>query len=509
MSLFFLAHARTCAARLLDRRVHTAHTHPTAIVGPVPTVLGRSHGCNPSTVCPSDRSTPHPCVAAASHLIHTRPPDIHVACLAYPRSLSNTYFSLGLCRPRRIRSHRALAITRSGTGVDLPGFGRGRSDMSDHEDALAASGGFGGRARRNVDRDDEHNRPWRRSDFPSDDALFARCCVKVHEDVPRHIHRLFLVLGIQFRWLLTRTELARKLVSPDDLAIDDAKENAWMALYEHDIDTLEDILYLRLQDLWAPLTNAMKVFDTHGSAQQMCAQKVWEALLTAFPLDHKRMQTVLLAREIARMIRWDGDSKGAVNHHFASVTELHRTMGYIGNLSIEDVLKSVLMDTLNASTNRSLCDAYHKVLDDLDDDKDLSFALIQDACARQFHRHPDERHPVAWSRDHPGTTRRNQGPHGATRTTLNKTRPQPGDGVSAFLCNLLDDHGVKPVKFLKKTGLRHETQADWHSCDAVHALYMASQRFMPQTLHTDSEAASDDDASDDQPALVDSDSDAC
>jgi hypothetical protein len=75
-----------------------------------------------------------------------------------------------------------------------------------------------------------------------------------------------------------------------------------MALYEHDRDTLEDILYRRLQDLWAPLTDAMKVFDTHGSAQQLCVQKVWEALLTAFPLDHKRMQTVLLAREIVRMI---------------------------------------------------------------------------------------------------------------------------------------------------------------------------------------------------------------
>ena len=93
------------------------------------------------------------------------------------------------------------------------------------------------------------------------------------------------------------------------------------------------------------------------------------------------------------------------------------------------------------------------------------------------------------------------------RTALNKTRPQPGDGVSAFLCKVLDDHGVKPVKFLKKAGLRHETQADWHSGDAVHALYMASQRFMPQTLHTDSEGASDDADFDEQPALVDSDSD--
>jgi hypothetical protein len=64
------------------------------------------------------------------------------------------------------------------------------------------------------------------------------------------------------------------------------------------------------------------------------------------------------------------------------------------------------------------------------------------------------------------------------------------------------------VTVLKKAGLRTETQADWHSGDAVHALYTDSLPFMPQTLHTDSEAASDDDASDDQPALVDSDSDA-
>ncbi len=96
------------------------------------------------------------------------------------------------------------------------------------------------------------------------------------------------------------------------------------------------------------------------------------------------------------------------------------------------------------------------------------------------------------------------GPPGATR----KTRPQTGDNVSAYLCNFLDDHGVNPVKVLKQAGLRTETQADWHSGDAVHALYMVSLPFMPQTLHTDSEAASDDDASDGQPALVDSDSDA-
>ena len=91
-------------------------------------------------------------------------------------------------------------------------------------------------ARRTADRhDDDSYRPWRKSDFPSDDAAFDRCRVKSHEDFPRHIY-------IQFRWVLTRGTLASDLVSSADTAIDDAKENAWMALYEHDRDTLEDIL---------------------------------------------------------------------------------------------------------------------------------------------------------------------------------------------------------------------------------------------------------------------------
>jgi hypothetical protein len=96
-------------------------------------------------------------------------------------------------------------------------------------------------------------------------------------------------LCIQFRWLLTRGALGRALVTEAEAAIDDAKERAWMDTYETDRDTLEDVLYRRLESLWAPFTDALKVFQKHNASQPRCAQKVWEALLTAFPLDHKRM----------------------------------------------------------------------------------------------------------------------------------------------------------------------------------------------------------------------------
>jgi hypothetical protein len=50
---------------------------------------------------------------------------------------------------------RAFALTCSGAGVDLPGFGRVRSDMSDQATAQAARGALCGRARRSVERDDD------------------------------------------------------------------------------------------------------------------------------------------------------------------------------------------------------------------------------------------------------------------------------------------------------------------------------------------------------------------
>ena len=236
MALLLLAHARTCAVRLLDSRAHNAHTQPTVSVGPVQTALGSPHGCNPSAACPSDCRTLHPCVVAACHLIHTRPPDIHVACLAYQRSLSNAYFFLGLRRPRFRNSSdrsssRSFVTTRSGAGSDLPG---GRRTMNGSDDDAPAARGppLGARARRPEGR--ESSRAWRPADFPAQSS-FTGCTVRCHEDVPRHIYGLFQALGIQYRWVLTRGPLGGELLKAEDLVIDDAKEQSWMAVYTNAI----------------------------------------------------------------------------------------------------------------------------------------------------------------------------------------------------------------------------------------------------------------------------------
>jgi len=94
----------------------------------------------------------------------------------------NTYCTSDLCRPRgRARptsaswDQCAFTLTRSGASVDLPGFGRVRSDMSDQAVAQAARGTLGGRAHRTVERDDDRcHRPRRKSDFPSDELRSTR-----------------------------------------------------------------------------------------------------------------------------------------------------------------------------------------------------------------------------------------------------------------------------------------------------------------------------------------------
>jgi hypothetical protein len=138
-------------------------------------------------------------------------------------------------------------------------------------------------------------------------------------------------------------------------------------------------------------THIHAVFDQHGPAQLLCAQQVWEGLLAAFPLKHKSMQTVLLAREIGRLMAWDGDSKNAVNTHFGKVSDIRRAFDYMGALTIDDVFRSVILATLKSSNNRAFRTAYDQILDDLDDDKDLTFAHIQTVYARQFWR-TKERH---------------------------------------------------------------------------------------------------------------------
>jgi hypothetical protein len=166
---------------------------------------------------------------------------------------------------------------------------------------------------------------------------------------------------------------------------------------------------------------------------------------------------------------------------------------------------------LNAEEQEEAVDVTGKVFvrldraacQDLDDSKDLSFALIQDACARQFRRYPDNRRST---RDiderHRGDDRRHDRRQATPRREHKDiprhkdfTRSSPGD-VCVFLSNI---HGIKPTGVLRNAGFSPDES---HDTFAIQALYEAAQPYMPATVTSDAE---DSDA---PPAFEGSDSDA-
>ena len=164
-----------------------------------------------------------------------------------------------------------------------------------------------------------------------------------------------------------------------------------MAVHEHKRDLLEDTVYHHIQALWSDFSDAYAVFYENGPTQQFCAQKVWEALLNSFPLQHKRMQTVLLAREIGNLVAWNGASKRDINNLFKLLNVTRQSFSCMQQeFTIDDVFKAVIMATLKSSDTRALRDVYDQLLDDLDDNKDLTFAHIQTVCARQFRQRKDD-----------------------------------------------------------------------------------------------------------------------
>ena len=154
----FLPHTHTFRCSCPGQSSVYLASQPT-VTGTVNTAHISYLGCTLRTDRLNDNCRIHPTTVTASpHYPHTRPPDVP-ARLVYQRILVNTYRTSELCRPRgRARppsaycDRRAFALTRSGAGVDLPGFGHGRSDMSDREDdAPAARGALGSRAHRTAD----------------------------------------------------------------------------------------------------------------------------------------------------------------------------------------------------------------------------------------------------------------------------------------------------------------------------------------------------------------------
>ncbi len=138
-----------------------------------------------------------------------------------------------------------------------------------------------------------------------------------------------------------------------------------------------------------------------------------------------------------------------------------------------------------------------QILDDLDNDKDLTFAHIQTVCARQFRRtkecHPDPSHSADTPRATPRTSP-------VKTEKYNKYKHQGGNELATFLCNTLEKHGEQPGKVLRHAGL---AGAEWNEPASVTTLFMAAQKHFPGSVPSDTD--DDDDTDYDVAAAYESD----
>ena len=144
---------------------------------------------------------------------------------------------------------------------------------------------------------------------------------------------------------------------------------------------------------------------------------------------------------------------------------------------------------LKSSKNKALTKDYASILDNLDDDQDLTFAMIQQACDRKLRRGQDRGDDCR--PDQPAMQRCPATPHREHKDILRPkdfTHSKPGD-VTAFLCNFLVDLCIKPKRVLRAAGLPHATTEDLRDAFAVQALYEAAESYMPETVVSDTDSA--------------------
>jgi hypothetical protein len=117
-----------------------------------------------------------------------------------------------------------------------------------------------------------------------------------------------------------------------------------------------------------------------------------------------------------------------VNTHFGKVVDISRAFEYMGALTIDDVFRSLILATLKSSNNSALHTTYDQILDDLDDDKDLTLRTSKP--------------PRTTLRTSPVKTEK-----------YNKYKHQGGNDLAVFLCNTLEKHGEQSGKVLHRVGL--------------------------------------------------------
>jgi hypothetical protein len=161
--------------------------------------------------------------------------------------------------------------------------------------------------------------------------------------------------------------------------------------------------------------------------------------------------------------------------------------------TIDDVFRSVILAIRKSSDNHALRAAYDQILDDLDDDKELTFAHIQTICARQFGaaRIASRTHLTAPKHRAPRRAHRRPNLTGTTSTSDKEATNSPPSSATPMVNS--------PGRFSAAC----LAGAEWTEPASVTALFMAAQKHFPNSVPIDTD--DDDDTDYDAAAAYESD----
>ena len=151
-------------------------------------------------------------------------------------------------------------------------------------------------------------------------------------------------------------------------------------------EKLEQAVYNLIKDLWKSFPEADVLFRKTTTTSPRCADAIWAALLTEYPLDASHLKYKLLSEEMSRVVKPPTTHTNFFKYKADQVdaeTHLKRF-----TFTLNETFAAVQLSSYRSSGNAVLKTAYDKVMTKLEADSklQLSTTLINQVTDKCFKR---------------------------------------------------------------------------------------------------------------------------
>ena len=181
-------------------------------------------------------------------------------------------------------------------------------------------------------------------------------------------------LGLFHRFVITRSTTCQQYITAEAKASDDAQEQVWMHAHGPWREKLEQAVYNLIKDLWKSFPEAEILFRQITPTTPRCADAIWAALLTEYPLDASHLKYRLLSEEMSRVVKPPTTHNKFFTYKADQVdaeTHLNRF-----TFTLNETFAAVQLSSYRSSGNAVLKTAYDKVMTKLEANPKLQLSTF-------------------------------------------------------------------------------------------------------------------------------------